>query len=196
MNKTFALLLCVMLATSCSAMSFPPAGGDNMNINPRVVLETTKGNITIEFYSDKAPKTVENFLAYVDSGFYDGTIFHRVKPAFMVQGGGFTSGMKQKLTRAPIKNEAGNGLSNTRGTVAMARTTDVHSATAQFFINVVDNQFLDHNDEGSGFGYCVFGKVTEGMDVADKIVAVQTHDVGYFSDVPIEDVVIVSAKKI
>jgi len=159
-------------------------------------METSKGKIIIELYPDKAPKTVENFLAYVDSGFYDGTIFHRVIPGFMIQGGGMTSGLLEKLTNTPIKNEADNGLLNTRGTVAMARTNVVDSATSQFFINVADNPSLNHKDGStSGFGYCVFGKVTDGMNVADSIAVVETRDSGSFQNVPVEDVVIISAKK-
>jgi len=151
------------------------------------------GEIKIELYPDKAPITVENFLGYVRDGFYDNTIFHRVIPGFMAQGGGFVSGMTQKETKDPIKNEAANGLKNDRGTIAMARTNVVDSATAQFFINVVDNGFLNHTeDTPRGFGYCVFGKVIEGMDVVDKIVSVPTGTFGYFQDVPQEDVVIIS----
>jgi len=164
--------------------------------NPRVVMETSKGKIIIELYPDKAPQTVENFLAYVDSGFYDGTIFHRVIPGFMIQGGGMTSGLLEKLTRPPVKNEADNGLLNTRGTVAMARTNVVDSATSQFFINVADNPSLNHKDGStSGFGYCVFGKVADGMNVVDSIAVVETRDSGNFQNVPVEDVVIISAKK-
>lgn len=158
-----------------------------------VVLKTTHGEIVIELYSDKAPVTVENFLAYVDAGHYDGTIFHRVLPKFMVQGGGFTEDMKEKANRAPIKNEADNGLKNERGTLAMARTQDVNSATAQFFINLADNAFLDHG--GRDFGYAVFGKVTEGMKVVDKIAAVKTADRGAFEGVPVKPVIIESARR-
>ncbi|MDR2430890.1 MAG: peptidyl-prolyl cis-trans isomerase [Candidatus Margulisbacteria bacterium] len=162
--------------------------------NPVVALKTGAGVIKIELYADKAPITVENFLGYVRDGFYDNTLFHRVIPGFMAQGGGFVSGMTQKETQAPIKNEAGNGLKNTRGSIAMARTAVVDSATAQFFINVADNAFLDHADDTPrGFGYAVFGKVIEGMDVVDKIVNVPTAAFGHFQDVPREDVVIISA---
>ena len=161
--------------------------------NPVVLMKTGLGEIKIELYPDKAPITVENFLGYVRDGFYDNTIFHRVIPGFMAQGGGFVSGMTQKETKDPIKNEAANGLKNDRGTIAMARTNVVDSATAQFFINVVDNGFLNHTeDTPRGFGYCVFGKVIEGMDVVDKIVSVPTGTFGYFQDVPQEDVVIIS----
>ncbi len=139
---------------------------------PRVMLETSKGVIVLELDAKAAPKTVENFLGYVREGFYDGTVFHRVIRGFMVQGGGFTQDMQQKSTHAPIENEANNGLLNKRGTVAMARTMDPHSATAQFFINTVDNSFLDHSEKTSrGWGYCVFGKVVEGMEVVDAIEA-------------------------
>jgi cyclophilin family peptidyl-prolyl cis-trans isomerase len=158
-----------------------------------VVLETTKGNVSIELFVEQAPASVENFLAYVDEGHFDGTIFHRVIPGFMVQGGGFTEDMQQKPTRDPIKNEADNGLKNERGTLAMARTSDIHSATSQFFINVADNAFLDHG--GRDFGYAVFGKVADGMDVVDDIVGVPTGGKGGHQDVPLEPVVIRSAKR-
>jgi cyclophilin family peptidyl-prolyl cis-trans isomerase len=165
--------------------------------NPRVKLETSRGDITLELYPDKAPLTVNNFLAYVESGFYDGTIFHRVIPGFMIQGGGMISGMNEKTTRSPIKNEAANGLANARGTIAMARTQVIDSATAQFFINVAANDFLNHRDNSmQGFGYCVFGKVVEGMEVADQIVAVSTKTSGYYENVPVEDVLIVKAKRL
>jgi cyclophilin family peptidyl-prolyl cis-trans isomerase len=158
-----------------------------------VVLETTKGNVTIELYAEQAPVSVENFLAYVDARHFDGTIFHRVIPGFMVQGGGFTEGMQQKPTRDPIKNEADNGLKNERGTLAMARTSDIHSATSQFFVNVADNAFLDHG--GRDFGYAVFGRVADGMDVVDDIVGVPTGGKGGHQDVPLEPIVIRSAKR-
>ena len=162
--------------------------------NPVVLMKTGMGEIKIELYPDKAPVTVENFLGYVKDGFYDNTIFHRVIPGFMAQGGGFVSGMSQKDTKDPIKNEAANGLKNERGTIAMARTAIVDSATAQFFINVVNNDFLNYvNDTQRGFGYCVFGKVIEGMDVVDKIISVPTTTFGPFGDVPQEEVVIISA---
>jgi peptidyl-prolyl cis-trans isomerase A (cyclophilin A) len=158
-----------------------------------VVFETTKGNITIELYPEQAPISVESFLAYVDAGHFDGTIFHRVIPGFMIQGGGFTEDMQQKPTRDPIKNEADNGLKNERGTLSMARTSDIHSATSQFFLNVADNAFLDHG--GRDFGYAVFGKVVEGMDVADDIVQVPTGGKGGHQDVPLEPIVVRSAKR-
>ncbi|HVS34017.1 MAG TPA: peptidylprolyl isomerase [Gemmataceae bacterium] len=155
----------------------------------QVVMETSQGTIKIELDGDKAPTTTANFLAYVDEKFYDGTVFHRVIPNFMVQGGGFTPGMTQKKTKAPIKNESGNGLQNKRGAIAMARTNDLNSATSQFFINVVDNDFLDKNQ------YCVFGKVVEGLDVLEKIKAVPTGRKGGHDDVPVKDVVIQSVRR-
>ena len=162
--------------------------------NPTVLLETTSGDILIELFPDKAPKTVANFLAYVEAGHYNGTIFHRVIKNFMIQGGGFAPGMDQKPTQAPIENEAANGLKNKRGSIAMARTNDPHSATAQFFINVVDNDFLDFKaPSGQGWGYCVFGEVVEGMDVVDKIRAVRTGSAGMHRDVPAEPVLIKKA---
>ena len=156
-----------------------------------ITFSTSHGDITIELFTDEAPVTVENFLADVDSGHFDGTIFHRVIPGFMIQGGGFNAGMKQKPTRDPIKNEADNGLKNERGTLSMARTSDVNSATCQFFINVNDNDVLDHGERD--FGYAVFARVTEGMDVVDKIVAVPTGNSGGHSDVPVEPVVVEKA---
>lgn len=160
--------------------------------NPMVIMSTSKGDIKIELYQDKAPITVENFLNYVNDGFYDGTIFHRVIPNFMVQGGGFTPDLNQKPTKPPIKNEADNGLKNERGTLAMARTQVVDSATSQFFINLVDNSFLDNGVRD--FGYAVFGRVVDGMDVVDEIAAVETGNKGMMGDVPQEDVVIKSVK--
>lgn len=161
-----------------------------------VVMETSLGNIEIEVDGEKAPISSKNFLQYVDDKFYDGTIFHRVIKGFMIQGGGFTEKMDQKKTREQIKNEAGNGLKNVKGTLAMARTSVVDSATAQFFINVVDNDFLDHQDETPrGFGYAVFGKVTSGMDVVEKIRAVPTGNKNGMDDVPTTPVVIKSIKR-
>lgn len=164
--------------------------------NPTVVLHTSLGDIRLELFAEQAPKSVENFLAYARSGFYDGTIFHRVISHFMIQGGGFTTEMEKKPTGEPIVNEADNGLSNKRGTIAMARTNHPHSATAQFFINVQDNINLDHTGEtdSRSWGYAVFGRVTEGLDVVDQIRFVQTTRVGPYSDVPVEPVVIVSAE--
>lgn len=159
-----------------------------------VVLHTNFGDIKLELFADKAPKTVENFLSYVEEGFYDGVIFHRVIKDFMIQGGGMNPDMSEKATKAPVKNEANNCVSNETGTIAMARTNDPHSATAQFFINVKDNDFLDFRNESmSGWGYCVFGKVVDGMDVVDKIKAVQTGNHGMHQDVPLESVVIEKA---
>jgi peptidyl-prolyl cis-trans isomerase B (cyclophilin B) len=160
-----------------------------------VKLQTSLGAITLELDGEKAPETVRNFLDYVKAGHYDNTIFHRVIDGFMIQGGGFAPGMKQKPTQSEIKNEANNGLKNLAGTVAMARTNEPHSASAQFFINVVDNAFLDHTSPTpNGWGYCVFGKVTEGMDVVDKIRKVKTGNKGFHQDVPVEDVVIERAE--
>lgn len=157
----------------------------------QVLLNTNHGDITIKLFKDDAPATVENFLSYVQKGFYDNTIFHRIIDGFMIQGGGFEPGMEQKTTDEPIKNEANNGLSNKRGTLAMARTNDPHSATAQFFINVKDNDFLDFQAESMhGWGYCVFGEVAEGMDVVEKIKAVETGSAGFHQDVPVDDVII------
>ena len=158
-----------------------------------VILNTNHGSITIELDDEHAPKTVENFLNYANEGFYNNTVFHRVINGFMIQGGGFEPGMKQKPTKAQIKNEANNGLKNTTGTIAMARTNDPHSATAQFFINVADNDFLNFKSESpQGWGYAVFGKVTDGMDVVNKIKGVKTGTSGFHQDVPKEDVVIQS----
>lgn len=156
-----------------------------------VTFHTNYGDIVIKTFADKAPATVENFLDYCKEGFYDNTIFHRVINGFMIQGGGFEPGMKQKETKAPVRNEANNGLANNRGTLAMARTNDPHSATAQFFINVADNDFLNFRAENAnGWGYCVFAEVVEGMDVVDKIKAVSTGHSGFHQDVPREDIII------
>ena len=191
---SLALVLAVTLPTTAALQK-----------NPVVVIETSMGKIKAELYEDKAPATVKNFLGYVDDKFYDGTVFHRVMPTFMIQGGGFEPGMKQKKTKDPIKNESANGLSNLKGTLAMARTPNPDSATSQFFINVVDNKRLDRSDDDAG--YCVFGKVTEGMDVVDKIKAVKTgtkvqkgvevggqlRDVPH-GNVPLEDIIIKSIR--
>ena len=159
-----------------------------------VEMTTSKGVIQLELDAENAPITVANFLEYVKSGHYDGTIFHRVIPGFVIQGGGLESGMKEKATQAPIENEADNGLKNLTGTICMARTNDPHSATSQFFINLKDNSFLDHTEKtASGWGYAVFGRVTSGMDVVEAIAAVQTGNAGYHSDVPLEDVVLEKA---
>lgn len=161
--------------------------------NPQVIFSTTKGDLTIELYADKAPISVKNFLAYVDSGFYDGVIFHRVIPGFVIQGGGFTEKMVKKATKAPIKNEADNGLKNLRGTLSLARTRDINSATSQFFINLNDNAALDHRP--GNFGYAVFGKVIKGMNVVDTIAGVPTGTHGYYRDVPTVPIVIKKATR-
>lgn len=160
-----------------------------------VVMDTSLGSVTIELEDEKAPGTVANFLAYVDDKHFDGTIFHRVISDFMIQGGGFASGLRQKPTKASIKNESANGLSNKRGTLAMARTSAPDSASAQFFINVKDNDFLDRASAADKVGYCVFGKVTSGMEVVDKIKAVKTGSRGGFQDVPVQEVLINSIRK-
>jgi peptidyl-prolyl cis-trans isomerase A (cyclophilin A) len=180
--KKFATALCALL------FSLPLFAA-----NPMVEMKTNQGTITIELYADKAPKTVENFLQYVKDGFFAGTIFHRVIDNFMVQGGGFEPGMKEKQPRAPIQNEAKNGLKNQAGTLAMARTSDPHSAAAQFFINLKDNGPLDYPSR-DGWGYAVFGKVTQGMEVVNKIAKVPTGNAGFHQNVPITPVVIESVK--
>ena len=160
-----------------------------------IKLTTNHGVIMLDLNAEKAPKTVANFLAYVEAGHYDNTVFHRVIKNFMIQGGGFEPDMKQKPCKAPIENEAANGLRNKRGSIAMARTGDPHSATAQFFINVVDNNFLDFKSpSGQGWGYCVFGEVSEGLDVVDKIRAMRTGNKGFHQDVPVDDVIIEKAE--
>ncbi|HVY23191.1 MAG TPA: peptidylprolyl isomerase [Steroidobacteraceae bacterium] len=158
-----------------------------------IEFKTSKGNFTVELFTDQAPISSENFLAYVDSGHFDGTIFHRVIPGFMIQGGGFTEDMQQKKTNAPIKNEATNGLRNKRGTLSMARTNDINSATCQFFINLVDNDFLDHS--ASNYGYAVFGKVISGMEVIDEIAKVKTGRRNGHADVPVESIIVASATR-
>ena len=179
-SNFLALIAALLLSTNAIAA------------NPQVEIKTNMGNIVLELYPDKAPKTVENFLQYVKDGFFKGTIFHRVIPGFMIQGGGFSADFAQKQTRAPIQNEAGNGLKNDTGTIAMARTSDPHSATAQFFINVKDNDFLDFTPGNPG--YAVFGKVSKGMDVVNKIEAVQTGNRGGHQNVPVKPIVIEDAK--
>jgi cyclophilin family peptidyl-prolyl cis-trans isomerase len=181
-----ALFVTFLACSTVSAGEVVPAG------NPAAILHTTMGDIQLELFADKAPISTGNFINYANSGFYNGTIFHRVIGNFMIQGGGFTPDMKQKPTAPPINNEADNGLSNTRGTVAMARTNDPQSATAQFFINVQDNTNLDYKNKSdpAGWGYAVFGKVTKGMDVVDQIRVVETKSVSSFSDVPVVPVVI------
>ena len=180
------LLLSLMLFSSVSVMA----------ANPKITIKTNQGDIEAELFEDKAPVTVKNFLAYVEKGHYKGTIFHRVINNFMIQGGGFDKDMKEKSVGSPIKNEAANGVKNETGTLAMARTNVVNSATAQFFINVADNAFLDHRDTSEqGFGYAVFGKVTSGMPVVNKIKMVKTGSRGMFEDVPAEPVVILDIVK-
>ncbi len=190
-----ALLIVLIMCSVFILHGFSLAAGPEQKpqaANPVVVMKTSEGVIKIELWPDKAPETVKNFLTYVDEGFYDGTIFHRVIGNFMIQGGGFTPDMKQKSTHAPVKNEAAAEVKNDRGTIAMARTMVVDSATAQFFINVVDNAFLNHKDGSpSGFGYAVFGKVIDGMDVVDKIKSVKTAS----QDVPVTPVIIESVKR-
>jgi cyclophilin family peptidyl-prolyl cis-trans isomerase len=175
----------------------PLQGAQKTSLPPRVKLNTSMGVIVLELYPERAPKTTANFLAYVDAGYYDGTIFHRVIPKFMIQGGGFTAGMRQKTTRPPIPNEADNRIQNQRGTVAMARTADPHSATSQFFINTVDNDFLNFRSKDSrGWGYAVFGRVVQGMDIVDAIAGVKTGVLKGNRDVPLQPVVIVTARRL
>jgi peptidyl-prolyl cis-trans isomerase B (cyclophilin B) len=182
----------LIVALAVLAVTFTAAAG----ANPKVVLETSQGKIVLELYADKAPETVKNFMAYVDAGFYNNTIFHRVIPNFMIQGGGFTADMQKKTTRSAIRNEADNGLSNRRGSIAMARTPDPHSATAQFFINTKDNDFLNYKGKSpQGWGYAVFGHVVEGMAVVDSISKVKTVTRGRLQDVPAEPIVITRAAR-
>ena len=189
MIRRFVQMLCWLFAIFSFSIQ-----ADGTSKMPQVKLETSLGDIVIELNEDKAPVTVANFLGYVNDGFYDGTIFHRVIKNFMIQGGGFTQEFQQKTTKAAIENEADNGLSNKRGAVAMARTNDPHSATAQFFINTVDNGFLDFQAKvPSGWGYAVFGEVIEGMDIVDDIREVDTTMRGPHQDVPAEDIVIIKA---
>lgn len=186
MKKLIILLITVLLLSTHSAIA--------SSSNPRVRLETKQGAIVLELNPQAAPQTVENFLQYVQDGFYHGTIFHRVIRGFMIQGGGLTSHLQEKPTREPIMNEADNGLKNRRGAIAMARTTNPHSATAQFFINTVDNAFLDHKGKTSaGWGYCVFGKVIEGMNVVDTIEKTSTTSKNGYDDVPVTPIVIEKA---
>jgi peptidyl-prolyl cis-trans isomerase A (cyclophilin A) len=191
--KLFWVLMAAAMAAGCSIREEGTTMATNQVTTTTVIMETSEGNLEIELFADKAPITVSNFLAYVDSGFYAGTIFHRVIPRFMIQCGGFDESMRQKPTQAEIKNEAANGLKNERGTLAMARTSVVDSATSQFFINVAQNDFLNHG--GRDFGYAVFGKVTVGMDVVDKIAAVQTGTKNGMGDVPVKTVLIKSVKR-
>jgi cyclophilin family peptidyl-prolyl cis-trans isomerase len=189
-----ALMISILIVIG---VSLAAGAADKPGDNPKVVLDTTKGQIVLELYLQMAPETVVNFLSYVDAKFYDGTIFHRVIPNFMIQGGGFTADMERKPAKEPIKNEADKGLKNDRGTIAMARTGDPHSATAQFYINTINNDFLNHkNKTQQGWGYAAFGKVVKGMDVVDAISAVKTTKRGSFQDVPVEAVVIRSARRL
>jgi peptidyl-prolyl cis-trans isomerase B (cyclophilin B) len=185
----------IAMAAMAVVLSLGPAQAERSDV--LVKLTTSKGDIVLEFEPDRAPKTVQNFLGYVDQGFYDGTIFHRVIPGFMIQGGGFTENMEQKPTGQPIQNEADTGLKNEKYTIAMARTPDPHSATSQFFINVADNAFLDHKAKNQqGWGYAAFGRVVEGREVVDEIAAVKTGSKGGHQDVPVEPVVIEKAERV
>ena len=196
MRKTITILM-VLLIVCAAATGLASEKKEKGKENPMVIMDTSLGSIKIELWADKAPITVENFLRYVDEGFYNGTIFHRVIPNFMIQGGGFTKDMNQKATHEPIKNEAAAELKNKRGVIAMARTQVVDSATAQFFINVVDNDFLDHQSKTpQGYGYAAFGEVVDGMDVVDKIRNVKTTSVGPYQDVPAEAVIIEKVERV
>lgn len=189
----FLVTLTFFQAAHAKKKEIPLTKGKSM----LVLLETTEGSIKIKLNSEKAPKSVENFLKYVDSGFFAGTVFHRVIPGFMIQGGGMKADLTQKPTESPIVNEADNGLLNNRGTLAMARTMDPNSATAQFFINLVDNKFLNHSSKTTqGWGYAVFGEVVDGMDVVDKIAKVKTGTKGMYDDVPTQTIEIKSAKRV
>jgi cyclophilin family peptidyl-prolyl cis-trans isomerase len=183
-------------AATLGLLLFFVSAGQTQPVNPKVLMKTSKGDITIELFADKAPLTVANFLSYVDDKFYDGTIFHRVIKGFMIQGGGHLPDMTEKPTKAPIKNEATNRLSNTRGTIAMARMPEPHSATAQFFINHVNNPGLDHKDTSeAGYGYCVFGKVIDGLDVVDIIANTPTMTKNGVPDIPRETIEIISIRR-
>ena len=196
LTSTFAVVSLLVFSVA-TAQAADPAPKPSAGKNPSVLVTTSVGDITIELDQLQAPISVKNFLDYVDAKFYDGTIYHRVIPGFMIQGGGFTPDMKQKTTKAPIKNEAGNGLKNLTGTIAMARTGIVDSATSQFFINVADNAQLNHRDESpAGFGYAVFGKVTAGMDVVKKIEGVKTGPRPPHQNVPETPVVIESVTRV
>jgi len=192
MRTLFAILALAALPLAAQENTDPASPESDQTENPIVILHTNFGAITVELFEREAPQSVANFLQYARDGHYDGTIFHRVIDNFMIQGGGFDRDFNQKSTREPIENEADNGLENDRGTLAMARTNDPHSATSQFFINVVDNTFLNHRNKHSGqtWGYAVFGRVTDGMDVVDQIRSVATTTRGMHRDVPAEDVVI------
>lgn len=193
--RTFLALLMLTalpLAAQESGQNTETQNDSTTMENPTVILQTNFGDITVELFEEQAPESTANFLAYARDGHYDGTVFHRVIENFMIQGGGFDTDFEQKPTRDPIENEADNGLENKRGTLAMARTNDPHSATSQFFINVVDNSFLDHRNKASGqtWGYAVFGRVVDGMDVVDEIRSVETTSKGMHRDVPAEPVII------
>jgi len=191
LNKCFVLSLIVCLS------AFAVHANQQLENIIMIKLSTSMGEITLELDAEDAPITVENFLSYVDSGHYDNTIFHRVIPGFVIQGGGMASGMQEKGTGTPIQNEADNGLKNLTGAICMARTNDPHSATSQFFINLKDNNFLDHTEKTeSGWGYAVFGRVVSGMDVVEKIAAVETGNVGHHSDVPLEEVVLEKSERV
>lgn len=196
-RRAFLTVSLAFAALFIAPASWAQSDTESKSDNPQVLMETNFGSILIELYPEKAPETVENFLAYVKEGFYDGTIFHRVIPNFMVQGGGFTPDMNKKHTRAPIKNEADNGLRNQIGTIAMARTNDPHSATAQFFINVAQNSFLDFREKTSrAYGYAVFGRVIKGMKVVNQIRQVKTGFKNGHGDVPLEPVIIEKVRQI
>ena len=185
----------ILLGVAAVMLSTVLIGDDSQGETRIVTLTTSLGAIELQLDRGSAPGTVSNFIAYVEGGHYDGILFHRVIPNFMIQGGGMRAGLVENPTRAPIKNEADNGLKNLRGTIAMARTQDPHSATAQFFINLKDNSFLDHTEKSpAGWGYAVFGQVISGMDVVDQIASVETGSVGYHEDVPIDDVIIEHAR--
>ena len=190
MKQILSAILIIAVMTGISM------GQENKVSSPQVVMETSNGEIVLALYPDKAPLTVKNFLSYVDAGFYNDTIFHRVIPGFMLQGGGFSRDMQKKKTLAPVKNEADNGLKNDRGTIAMARTQDPHSASSQFFINTVDNAFLNYKGQTrAGWGYAVFGKVVKGMEVVDAISRVETGTHGRFRDVPKTPVMIIKVRQ-
>jgi cyclophilin family peptidyl-prolyl cis-trans isomerase len=191
LKQTLALVLFSGLLLTFGYIAFAnPA-------NPVVLMKTSKGDITVELFADKAPITVKNFLSYADNKFYDGTIFHRVIKGFMIQGGGLTSDFQEKATKPPIKNEAASALKNLRGTIAMARTPDINSATSQFFINHVDNAFLDHKDDTlEGYGYAVFGKVTKGIEVVDAIANAPTGTIHGYRDAPRETIAILSITRV
>ena len=198
MRSRFVMMIGMVVAAMATvALSFAEEKKMMEPVNPEVVMETSEGAITIELWADKAPETVKNFLRYADEKFYDDTIFHRVISNFMIQGGGFCADMKRKDSHQPIKNEATAELKNDRGAIAMARTRDIHSATCQFFINLKDNDFLNHSDNTPrGFGYAVFGKVIKGMEVVDRIGKVKTTTSGPYGDVPAKPVIIQSVKRL